>query len=66
MLCKLLLDNYGNYVYNRFVNMTNEYNTIIANVNSIRFTFEKYNGELYHFGNIDHSFVLQFIINKIE
>ena len=66
LLCKLLLDNYGNYVYNRFVNMTNEYNTIIANVNSIRFTFEKYNGELYDFGNIDHSFVLQFIINKIE
>ena len=66
LLGKLLLDNYGSYCYNKFINITNEYTTVISNVNKIRFTFEKYNGELYDFGEYENSFVLEFIVNKIE
>ena len=66
ILAKIHLTNLGSYVYNNHINLLNKLDYIITNINEIEFIFHDKDYNLYEFGNKDHSFILNFIIEKIE
>ena len=65
-LAKIYLNNLGSIVYNNHINLINKLDYVIPDINEIEFIFHDIYGNLYDFGNIDHSFILNFAIEKIE
>jgi hypothetical protein len=57
----LLSGNPGKVLFDSFVNMPSDYNEPIKEVSSIDFSFFNYNGTLYDFNGLDHSFTLEVV-----
>ena len=59
------LNNLGYRVYNNHINLVGKLNNIIPSINVIEFFFKDKYGNLYDFGNLNHSFTLKFNVEKI-
>lgn len=65
-LAKIHLNNINNYVNNNHVNLIGKLDNIIPNINEINFKFIDSENNLYDFGDLDHSLVINFVCEKLE
>lgn len=63
-LAKIYLNNLGGYVHNNFTNLFDKFENLINSINIIEFFIKDRNGNLYDFGDLEHSFTLNLIIEK--
>ena len=64
-IAKIYLNKLNNYVYDNHINIINKLPHIIPHISELDVSFTKYNGELYDFGNREHSFLVEFTCDKI-
>lgn len=52
---------HGKILFNTFVDMPTDYNEPLKEISVIDFSFYNYNGQLYDFNGLDHSFTLEIV-----